>query len=473
MRSILAPRPVDLVPSALALIVLTVSVAYLRSIFKWWYEDDPLQFHYAAQIACPWDIFTDSSTLRGFGSGHALVPMQLLSYWLDGKFARYSPLVAYLHSLLSLLATTLLFYTLLAHRLADRAVSFAVVVLWVLLPSTLVVHQFLATRHYMEGLLFALAAALVVEKSSAAWRSRWGQIWHLAAGLLLAAISMLYKEIFAAIVPVYLLLAGLLRRRPIYVLFSMVLVALYALYRLWLLGPSLAYTMPFLGMADYMRSLAVFPFTFSANWGGYIIYAGIGFLALLSVIRPRGDSRRVAISMVLLTAAAFVAIYPVAYAILHAYSLPRPWYRVPFVIHTLMLAWAGYLTTVYVSRRQQLACLVIILVVVLPGTHWTQQLWNERMVRAELEGRFYIENPDKLLLSEEEAFWYILGVHQMYGVAREHYINVQSTATPHARQVARQYPTIWRYANGHFAPDDGLHRSIAQETPERESTRLP
>jgi hypothetical protein len=54
-------------------------------------------------------------------------------------------------SLLSLLATALLFYTLLTRWVADRAVSFAVVVLWLLLPSTLVVHQFLATRHYVGG----------------------------------------------------------------------------------------------------------------------------------------------------------------------------------------------------------------------------------------------------------------------------------------------------------------------------------
>ena len=349
-----------------------------------------MQFHYAAQITNPLHIFTDHATLHDFGSRHALVPMQLLSYWLDVKLAGYSPLVAYLHSLLSLLATTLLFYTVLVHWFADRVVSFAIVVLWLILPPTLVVHQFLATRHYMEGLLFALATALVAEKTAAAEHRGWGLTWRLLTILLLAATSMLYKEIFAAIVPVYLLIAGLFRRRPAYVLVAVVLAALYALYRLWVLGYSLAYTMPFLGPVDYLRSLAVFPFTFSANWGGHVIYAGIVGLVLLSVIVPRADSRRVAILMGLLIAAAFVAIYPVAYAILHAYALPRPWYRVPFVIHTLMLAWGGYLATVYLSRRQQLVGLLVVLVVVLPGTHQTRQLWNELMVRAEREARVSI-----------------------------------------------------------------------------------
>ena len=223
--------------------------------------------------------------------------------------------------------------------------------------------------------------------------------------------------------------------------------------------------MPFLGMVDYVRSLAVFPFTFSASWAGHVIYVGIVLMAVLSVISPRGDSRRVALSMGMLTAAAFVSIYPVAYAMLHAYWLPRPWYRVPFVIHTLMLVWGGYLATVYLSRKQQLACLLITLTVVLPGTHWTRQLWNERMLRAEREGKFYIENPDKLLLSEEEAFWFIAGIHQMYGLAREHYINLQHAATPYA---ARSPANIPRSGD---MPTGVLSRTIASTARSRR-TRL-
>jgi hypothetical protein len=445
------------------LLALAVSVVYLRSIFRWWYEDDPLQFHYVAQIASPLHIFTRPSILRSFGTGNGVVPIQVLSYWLDVKLAGYSPLFAYLHSLLSLIATTLLLYTLLVRWLVDRMVSLAVVLLWLILPATLVVHQFLATRHYMEGLLFALAAAVVVEDTDASGGSRWNQTWRGAVVLLLATFSMLSKEIFAAIVPVYLLVIGLSRRRPVYVLFSIVLVTCYVLYRLWLFGPRVAPTMPFLGPADYLRSLAVFPFTFSASWGGHVIYAGVIVLAVVSVIFPRGQSRRVAICMVLLTAALFVTMYPVTYAILHAYSRPRPWYRLPFVIHTLILIWGGYLAAMYLSRKQQVACLVTALVIVLPGTHWTRELWNELMGRAEQEARFYLENPDKLLLSEEEASWFIDGVHQMYGVAQKHYITVQHTATPNARQTARQYSTIWRYVNGHFRPDDTLHRSMTRD----------
>ena len=59
----------------------------------------------------------------------------------------------------------------------------------------------------------------------------------------------------------------------------------------------------------------------------------------------------------------------------------------------------------------------------LPGTERTRQLWHTRMVRAEQEGKFYLENPGKLLYSEEDASWYIVGINEMYNVQQEHYIN--------------------------------------------------
>ncbi len=87
-----------------------------------------------------------------------------------------------------------------------------------------------------------------------------------------------------------------------------------------------------------------------------------------------------------------------------------------------------YLATVYMSRKQQLACLLSALVVVLPGTHWTRQLWNERMGRAEREARFYLANPDKLLLSEEE----------------EHYINLTESSCAAGLTLLTRDPSLPR-----------------------------
>ena len=221
--------------------------------------------------------------------------------------------------------------------------------------------------------------------------------------------------------------------------------------------------MPFLGAADYLRSLAVFPFTFSANWGGHAVYAGLVGLVLLSIIVPRADSRRVAILMGLLIAAAFVAIYPVAYAILHAYARPRPWYRVPFVIHTLILAWVA--TWRPGCRRQQLVGLLVVLAVVLPGTHQTRQLWNELMVRAEREARYYLANPDKLLLSEEEAFWYSPASTRYTGWPRST-ISIERTRPRRMRAGSRADIHDMALRQRRLCARRRLHRSIVQDLPD-------
>ena len=171
--------------------------------------------------------------------------------------------------------------------------------------------------------------------------------------------------------------------------------------------------------------------------------------------------------MGMLTAAAFVSIYPVAYAMLHAYWLPRPWYRVPFVIHTLMLVWGG-LSGHGVPIAKTAACrLLITLTVVLPGTHWTRQLWNERMLRAEREGKFYIENPDKLLLSEEEAFWFIAwGSTRCTGWRGSTISTFQpcgyALRRPGRPPISHDLAICQRaFCRGNYS----FHRSIAQDTP--------
>lgn len=90
-----------------------------------------------------------------------------------------------------------------------------------------------------------------------------------------------------------------------------------------------------------------------------------------------------------------------------------------------------YIWGVYAASRvldYKKFCLAILLttLLILPGAWKTRKYWNERTARAEAEGKFYLENPDKLLLSEEDALWFIDGVHRMYNVGEIHYLNKQN-----------------------------------------------
>ena len=84
------------------------SLGYLRLSSRWWFEDDPALFAYTASAGSPIRFFADPTILRRFTTGNALVPMQLISYWLDLRTAGVSPAVAYLHQTVSFLITIVL-----------------------------------------------------------------------------------------------------------------------------------------------------------------------------------------------------------------------------------------------------------------------------------------------------------------------------------------------------------------------------
>ena len=85
-------------------------MAHLRLPSRWWFDDDPSLFAYTSMIHNPVLIFTDPGVLRHFAIGEALVPMQMLSYWVDIKLAGFSPRWAYAHQVCSFLLTLLLLW---------------------------------------------------------------------------------------------------------------------------------------------------------------------------------------------------------------------------------------------------------------------------------------------------------------------------------------------------------------------------
>ncbi len=118
-----------------------------------------------SQIHNPVSIFIDRGILRHLVTGRALVPMQVLSFWTDVRLAGYSPQFAYLHQTCSFLLTLLFLYLILIRVFQDDIPAAVFVgVLWVLLPSTSVVVQFLSTRHYLEGMLFSALALCLLQR---------------------------------------------------------------------------------------------------------------------------------------------------------------------------------------------------------------------------------------------------------------------------------------------------------------------
>src|SRR5665213_987540 len=435
-------------PIALLLLGAAYLWAYLRLQSRWWFEDDPSLFAYANEIHNPASVFFDPSLLRHFTTGKALVPMQLVSYWVDTRLAKLSPAFAYAHQAFSFLLTLLVLYFLLVQLLRNnKAAAFGISFLWMLAPSTLVVVQFLATRHYLEGLFFAILAVFVLSKSglqngACDWRA-------YAIAFACGVIAALYKEIYAVIVPaLFLGYAWKYKSRGL-ALGAVAMTIAYGAYRLWMLGAALDYNMAFLSAPQYLKFLSKLPYTLSSNYGGYILWGIIAALCAYSARAVPTDKERrgpLVFGIAVLVGLCIATIVPVSYPLYGTIRVPGTWYRIVFLLNTVLLVSGGCLAVRFLTTRRQLALGLLTMIGLGAGAAKTDKLWVAMTARAESEGKFYLNNPDKVLLSEQEAWWFIPGVHWMYGVKNPHYVLLKDV------QGTRTESPVWRDRNGGFAP---------------------
>jgi hypothetical protein len=412
------------------------AATYLRLGSRWWFEDDPALYAYTNQIRNPASIFIDPSVLRHLVTGRALVPMQVLSFWIDVRLAGFSPQFAYIHQICSFLLTLLLIYLILVRAFQDdRAAAFFVSVLWILLPSTAVVLQFLSTRHYLEGLLFSALSLYLLQRG----------IW--IAALLSMVVGMLCKETYATLIPAIVLLYAWRRRERGLALSTAATVCIYAVYRYWMLGPALSYDMPLLTVGQYLKFLSKLPYSVSSNYGGYCLCGIIVVLCYYFARRSR-ENLRIVLCFLVALAISLGAIFPVSWPLYGTIRSPDPWYRILFLLNTVVIVFGGYLAVRSVSRRMQWALVILAVVILIPGAEKTRRLWADMTASAEREGKFYLSNPDKILLSEQVAWWFIPGVHQMYRVKTPHYVLIKDLPD------VQPGSTMWRLRNGKFVPDE-------------------
>jgi hypothetical protein len=421
---------------------------YLGLSSRWWYADDPSLFAYCSTIHNPASIFTDRAVVGHFTSGATLVPMQLLSYWVDVRLAGFSPQFAYAHQVCSFSLTLLLFYLILARALPGaRLAALAASLVWALLPATAVVVQYLSTRHYLEGLLFGGLSLYLAERMR---QTRRGFHWPLRIAVVsCASVARLFKEIYAPVVPI-LLLASAWRRRDWKLAALTAATALgYAYYRWWVLGWNLQYgNIPFLTPWQYLKFLSKVPYTLTANYGGYCLFGAVTAMCLYVALRRKGDLGTI-LCLLLVAAVSLAAIVPVSYPLYGTIRTPATSYRFVFLLHTLIVALGACLAARIGRRWLHGAIVLVALAALLPGLAKTRDLWSGIMASAEREGKFYLANPDKTLLSEEEAWWFIPGINWMYGVRPPHYVLVKDLATTPMPPGA----ALWRFADGRFSPD--------------------
>lgn len=423
------------------------SMLFLGLPSRWWFEDDPTLFAYASTIRNPALIFTNAAVLKHLTGGLAFTPMQVLSYWVDVRIAGFSTGFAYAHQMCSFLLTLLLLYLLLALLLrGDRLAALSGSVFWCLLPSTAVVVQFLATRHYLEGMLFGILGLYLAERlRDGDGRLPW---WGAPAALFAAFLSMLYKEIYAPVVPALLLVFAWRRRDRILAASAGALACVYAVCRWLVIGPALTYgDMPLLTSRQYEKFILKLPYTLSSNYGGYCLAAAIAAIFAYGALRRGGLKAALVFGGLLVVSLA--TVWPVSYPLYGTIRSPGTWYRVVFLMHTISLGFAAWAVTRWWPRWLQTGLAAVALIVLVPGAVKTRALWMQMTSSAEREGRFYLAHPDRVVLSEQAADSFLPGLDWMYGIGNPHYVLTKDLA----RTTLAPGVPVWRFTRGAFVPD--------------------
>jgi hypothetical protein len=214
---------------------------YAPFLHSWFLLDDTQWLSFSAANHPLWKIFFDSSTYLTI-TRDSFTPMLGLSFKLDWLLFKMDPIGYNLHSTISMLATSAMLYILL-ERFVGRIVAFCACLLFVANASTLTVAGWHSTRHYMDGMFWALLSAFMFLEGERRRKTSFLMISVMA--FIFAALN---KEVFL-ILPVFffLFIGGGTARRLRKTLFFWAFLVLYVPWRWFMLGGY------FGGYQDYHR----------------------------------------------------------------------------------------------------------------------------------------------------------------------------------------------------------------------------
>jgi hypothetical protein len=240
---------------------------------------------------------------------------------------------------------------------------------------------------------------------------------------------------------------------------------LYLAYRRALLGPGAEYPHGTITPAEYLRYLSVLPHTLSASRWGVALLIPLAMLAVDAVRRNGWPAGRAVALFATLLIGGIAAVYPTAPSVAISFETPGTWYRAVFIVSSLVMIGGAYLAGRHASRRVALSSLFVAAAIILPGTVRTRSYWRGRLAAAESEGRFYLDHPDRLVFSEEDADWFLPGLDRLYELPGGHSISKNRLTGADVRERLARYSMIWRRSNGVWREDRELYDSLLRRNP--------
>lgn len=367
-----------------------------------WFEDDPDLVALAGRIDNPIDFFIQPELVQHTPGQAEVIPMLFVSLWLDAHLASLDGLASFamMHSALATLAAALLLAWLL-RRWFRPEIAAGAACLWLLLPSTQSTLEFVSTRCYQEGLIFALLALLCVPKRPALM-------------LLFTALAMLSKEMYLATLPTalaFFLLAA--KQRKAFVALCALCLAIAA-HRIWAVGLSVQYSMALPGPGDVVLLLRQTPRLTLAVEAGNLVWAILALAAaMLYELKPR---RRAEIHRFLLVlATAWLTLLPVTHALLQSNVGVTTWSRSWFAVNTLMIVAAAWVFRELRRRWMAIAGAAAVLALAAQMAFASVHTWNALKQPLWIEAKFMFERPDAVILTKAGAgAWYFPGLASLY-----------------------------------------------------------
>jgi hypothetical protein len=215
---------------ALAALLLLAAALFHGTPLGYWRADDSAILWHAINSK-GLSAFYDPSDWQKLSPSN-LTPWLTLSFKVDLWLAGLAPHVFYIHSLCSLAFVVVAAYAL-NRQWIPPVWAFLSVGLFLVGAPTASVTELLMTRHYLEGLLFAVLSSIAFVQAMRRQDIRWAFVGAVAYALAATA-----KEIYVPLVLVILLIppVGLLKTRLKLVAPYVAVAALYILWRRYMLG---------------------------------------------------------------------------------------------------------------------------------------------------------------------------------------------------------------------------------------------
>ena len=421
---------------------------FLSLLNDFWIDDDATIFAFIKTIENPIDLFVSQELFKQ--SYWLFTPLQYFSYWIDYRFGSNDPFIAYLHNTLSFTATSVALF-LVVSRYLSTATSFFLTSSWMMLPSTIAVTGFIATRHYMEGLLFFLCSVLFTQKSIDAQTVLQRVVFSIIS-LLFLFLAMICKELYVTVGFLTVLLLYIYNRKHIETTAVIAVGVVYTVYYLWALGVTTNYPAKTMNGMEYLVFLSKIPYIFSGNKFGYGILLAL-IICFIYQISKRNISFFKILAYLLLIVLNFIIIYPSSIYLLHEWNHHGTWYRLVYLLNLTLLFGIFYVLK-NVPTKVKYSFMIVLLFSLAMGAERTIKIWNDMKQKYEVTGKFYINNHQKVVYSQLPAYWYLGGIKQLYDLDHPYILSYSPKDFEYHKFSSIN--EVWRYRKGEMVPDPNL-----------------